>query len=481
MVGQGRGLLNEAKSHTVTRPDTAGTSALSLFNLRRGEVGPVLLAGAMFFCILCGYFFIRPVRDAFGVERGMSSLYSLFVATMVASLALNPVFSWLVGRFDRKVFLPVAFGSIVLMLLGFAAWRSDAGDAEAGVWAGRIFFVWLSVMNLFMTGLFWSLMADCFDVEESRRVFPAIAVGGTLGALLGSAAAWAVSGYPFELFGRDLFDLGIELSAPQMMLVAAAFVGLAGLAATIMSTGCACARAISSSSPPTSLAPATRRPPGPERDKRGDGRIALLPVLRSRYLLFIASYIALLAVLATFLYFTQNLRLPGVLAAEESESGRVGAFASIDFWTQFATLTVQLLVTARLMRWLGVGWTLALLPVVVLAGYDAVEGAARGRRGASLVRRRDGRRDHDHPGGLPRREVRGPSTGSRDALHGPRPRREVQGEEPDRHLRLPRRRHRRRGRERGAMAPPRRSGAVRPVPPRKRMSRSRSPSRPSPS
>ncbi|MEO1696586.1 MAG: Npt1/Npt2 family nucleotide transporter [Planctomycetota bacterium] len=347
------------RSPSPERPDSpaprTGGPLLSLFNLRPGEVAPVLLAAAMFFCILCGYFFIRPVRDAFGVERGMSTLYSLFVATMVVSLALNPVFSWLVGRFDRRVFLPVAYGSIVAMLLGFTAWRASAGDEAAGVWSGRIFFVWLSVMNLFMTGLFWSLMADCFGPEESRRVFPTIAVGGTLGALLGSAAAWAVSGYPFELFGKELFELGVKLTAPQMMTVAAGFVALAGAASVAMSR----------------IRP--RRDEGPaERPRRSAMREALDGMrlaVRSRYLLFIASYIALLAVLATFLYFTQNAL---VLAAQDSESGRVGAFASIDFWTQFATLVVQLLVTARLMRWLGVGWTLALLPAMVLVGYGVL-------------------------------------------------------------------------------------------------------------
>ena len=82
------------------------------------------------------------------------------------------------------------------MLLGFAAWRSSAGDAEAGIWAGRIFFVWLSVMNLFMTGLFWSLMADCFDVEESRRVFPAIAGGRDARGAARLAAAWPCPATP---------------------------------------------------------------------------------------------------------------------------------------------------------------------------------------------------------------------------------------------------------------------------------------------
>lgn len=354
---------------TDTNDRTTG-ALLSFFNLRRGELVPVLLAAVMFFCILCGYFFIRPVRDAFGVERGMSDLYSLFIATMVASLALNPVFSWLVGRFDRRVFLPVAYGSIVAMLLGFAWWRAASGDGvmppwaesllerggisneAASIWSGRVFFVWLSVINLFMTGLFWSLMADCFDAGESRRVFPTIAVGGTLGALLGSAAAWAVSGYPFELFDKELFDLDIELSPPQMMRVSGGFVAVAGAMAVVIS-------ALRSSRDEST---GERAPRSAMREALDGMRLAV----RSRYLLFIASYIALLAVLATFLYFTQNAL---VLAAESSESGRVGAFASIDFWTQFATLLVQLFVTARLMRWIGVGWTLALLPVVVLGGY----------------------------------------------------------------------------------------------------------------
>lgn len=306
----------------------------------------------MFFCILCGYFFIRPVRDAFGVERGMSTLYSLFVATMAASLALSPVFSWLVGRFDRRVFLPIAYGSIVLMLIGFATWRAMAGDGAASVWSGRIFFVWLSVINLFMTGLFWSLMADCFDAADSRRVFPTIAVGGTVGALLGSASAWAVSGYPFELFGKALFDLKFQLTAPQMMMVSACFVALAGGASVAMSR--------------VRQGRGSGTAERPRRSAIREAMDGMRLAVSSRYLLFIAFYIALLAVLATFLYFTQNAL---VLAAQSSESGRVGAFASIDFWTQFATLVVQLFVSARLMRWLGVGWTLAILPALVLVGY----------------------------------------------------------------------------------------------------------------
>jgi AAA family ATP:ADP antiporter len=335
-------------------------AVLSVFNLRRGELLPVLLAGLMFFCILCGYLFIRPVREAFGIERGMSQLYSLFVATMVASLALSPIFSWLVGRFDRRIFLPIAYGSIVLMLVGFAFYRAYGGDEAVTLWTGRVFFVWLSVINLFMTGLFWSLMSDCFDSREAKRVFPVIAVGGTFGALLGSAFSWALAGGTFELFGFHLFKLDFALTAPQMMLVFAMFVAIAGAVAVVL----------------TFIRPRTEAANRARAEARADRRSSVSEALdgmrlamRSRYLLCIAAYIGLLAILATFLYFTQA-RV--VIDAGDSESENVSLFASIAFWTQAATLLMQLLVTARLMRWIGIGWTMSLLPLVVLVGFGVL-------------------------------------------------------------------------------------------------------------
>lgn len=347
-------------SDMTPRPDestgapTIGVRILSIFNLRPGEGLPVLIAGSMFFFILCGYFFVRPVRDAFGVQGEMRELYSLFIATMVASLALNPVFSWLVGRFDRRVFLPIAFGSITVMMLGFAFYRAIGADTKMiSEWTGRIFFVWLSVINLFMTGLFWSLMSDCFGGDDAKRAFPAIAVGGTIGALLGTATSWAVSGYPFEVFGTDLFDLGIKLSAPQMMVAAGVFVGVAAVLSIVLSV----------------IRPESgRTTPAAERSGSGFGDAVdgIRLAAESRYLRSIAIYIGLLAVLTTFVYFTQAELIQ---RAGSSESEKVGMFASIAFWEQVATLLIQLLLTARLMRWIGVGWTMAILPMLFLVGF----------------------------------------------------------------------------------------------------------------
>jgi AAA family ATP:ADP antiporter len=342
----------------VAEPRGVAGRLLSVFNLRPAEIVPVLLAAVMFFCILFGYSLIRPVREAFGVERGMGELPSLFIATMVASFALNPVFSWLVGRFDRRVFLPVAYGSIVLMLLGFAAFRAVGGDEAISIWTGRVFFVWLSVINVFMVGLFWSLMSDCFGPGQSRRVFPSVAVGGTFGAVLGSASAWAVSGGTFELLGRDYGKIGLTLDPPAMMVVTSLFVGLAGaisVGLSVLGTRGHGAASKTASDGPTPV----------RRSGLREAVDGFWLAVRSRYLLAIAAYIGLMAVLMTVLYFKQA---ETVLEARASESGRVGAFASIDFWAQITTLVFQLVVTAKLIRWIGIGWALVLLPMMVVTG-----------------------------------------------------------------------------------------------------------------
>ncbi|HJU26695.1 MAG TPA: translocase, partial [Rhodanobacteraceae bacterium] len=52
---------------------------------------------------------------------------------------------------------------------------------------GVAFFIWVSVFNLFVVSLFWSVMADVFDSVQARRLFPLIGIGGAIGALCGPA------------------------------------------------------------------------------------------------------------------------------------------------------------------------------------------------------------------------------------------------------------------------------------------------------
>lgn len=156
-----------------------------------------------FFCLLCGYYVLRPVRDAMGassdpaavfprwllalaegqgIALGAYTLQVLFTATFVAMLLLQPVYGALVARFPRRVFLPVVYLFFIACLGGFW-WAFHA--AMPG--RGGAFFVFIAVFNLFAVTVFWSFMADVFDNAHAKQVYGYIGAGGTLGALAGPA------------------------------------------------------------------------------------------------------------------------------------------------------------------------------------------------------------------------------------------------------------------------------------------------------
>ena len=127
----------------------------ALFNLRRGELAPVLVAGLFFFCLLTALMMLRPARDALGMERGIESIRWLFVGTALATLLVNPVFGWLVSRFRRLQFIGATYGFFALSLVGFWALLVFAPGA-VGARSGQVFYVWFSGFNLFVTMVFWA-------------------------------------------------------------------------------------------------------------------------------------------------------------------------------------------------------------------------------------------------------------------------------------------------------------------------------------
>ncbi|MBI2839324.1 MAG: hypothetical protein HYX75_13490 [Acidobacteria bacterium] len=71
---------------------------------------------------------------------------------------------------------PKTFSGASTHRLGY---RADAHTT------GRAFFLWVSVFNLFVVTVFWGFMTDIFNTEQAKRLFGFIAVGGTLGAIVG--------------------------------------------------------------------------------------------------------------------------------------------------------------------------------------------------------------------------------------------------------------------------------------------------------
>lgn len=323
---------------------TAPNAIQRFFNVRREEVAPLLVAALYFFVILTALNVLRPARDALGMRSGLDAVRWLFIGTAVVTLIVNPMFGWMVSRFRRMVFITATYLFFAASLVGFYLLITLTPQA-VGETSGRVFYVWYSVFNLFATMVFWALMADRFTLEQSKRLFGVIAVGGTLGAIFGP---WLAS------------MLARPLGTPALLLVAAVFLCLAVVAAWMVAWLQPERAQAEGVAPGADSAAVDRAVIG------GSPWQGIRAVFQSRYLLGISAYVLVLTVMATFIYFT---RLQMVAALGTDMDLRTTAFAQIDLITQVATLLLQLVVTGHIMRRFGVAAALALLPVIVSLGF----------------------------------------------------------------------------------------------------------------
>ena len=315
-------------------------------DVRPGEAAGLLLSAAYFFCLLSSWFVVRPVRDAMGIASDPLKLPWLYMGTLAGMIVINPLFALLVSRFPRRRFIPYTYHFFTLNLLVFYA-LMRGGDIEKGGAVAQAFFVWGSVYNLFVVAVFWGFMADLWRSEQGKRLFGFVGVGGTLGALAGA-----------RLTGSIVETVGV----PAMLLVSAgllqgAVLCVAGLVRVFRVDAGAAERSQDS-------------PAGPDDDLRRSGVLGgVRDVLRSRYLLVICALMTLYTVSSTFVYLEQAKIVAGVF---KDSAERTAAFAEIDFWTQSLTVVLQVLLTGRILRLVGVGPALAALPIITLGGFAAL-------------------------------------------------------------------------------------------------------------
>lgn len=307
-----------------------------LVDLREGETATLTASAAYFFLLLSGYYVLRAVREQSGTAGDSRWLAWTFTATLVGMVLANPVYAWMVTRWPRERFIPVVLRVSALCLLAFCVAMLFAPfEWQRGV--SRTFFVWLSVFNLFAVAVFWSFMADVWSFEQGKRLFGLVSVGGSLGAIAGSGftAAFAPALGPAKLL--LLSTLLLEASVRAMRLVARTR-GLAREAIPAGRTSVDEARA-------------------PEQIEHGSLWTGFALVARSSYLAWICLYMALGSLAGTILYFEQNQI---VRAFTEDPGERTAIFARIDLAVNVLTLIVQLFLTGRIVKAIGVGPTLVL-------------------------------------------------------------------------------------------------------------------------
>ncbi len=237
------------------------------------ELRPLAWSFGYFFCLLCGYYILRPVRDEMAIQGGVHNLPWMMTGTFAALLAVTPLFGWLSARYSRYRLLLAVYGFFIVNLIALYFLMTSQLYIE---WVARGFFVWLSVFNLFVVSIFWSFMADLFTPAQGARLFGVIAAGGSTGALFG-----------------PLLTTGLTylLPVPVLMLVSAVF----------LSACIGCIYKLEAWSRTQSLS---------HEENIGEplgGRLlaGIRLVWASPYLLGICGYLSLLTMTATFLYLEQ--------------------------------------------------------------------------------------------------------------------------------------------------------------------------------
>jgi AAA family ATP:ADP antiporter len=386
-------------------------------NIHPGEGGAALCGFAFFFFLFTGYFMLRPIRETLGIAAGVDKLQWLFTATFVVMLAAVPCFGWLARRVPRANFVTWTYGFFAATLLGFSAWlHAQPGNP----WAARTFYVWLSVFNLFVVSVAWSLMADVFRTAQAKRLFAFIAAGASTGGLTGPVTGGVLAdalGAPgLILLSALLLALTLPLKSWLMHWRARAGAGApepsgdttdppaaaSNVDAAYRSSGTQPSRPIHAAAPESAgraaAADATSdmRPPAPIRSpesrhadsavnpgtaapsadnappERPIGGSILAGATRtftSPFLLGIAVFVILLSTASTFLYLEQARLVAGAFS---SSAERIRVFSTLDFTVQALSMAAQLFLTGRLAQRLGVTFLLTAVPLLVCAGFVAL-------------------------------------------------------------------------------------------------------------
>jgi len=302
----------------------------------------VLWHGAFwFFLILFGYYILRPIREQISSTYGIKNLSWLFSATFIAMLIAIPLYSLLVGKIHRRKLVPSIYGFFILSLAGFWAAMSF-GPPDSKVWVARILFIWISVYGLFIVSFFWSVVGDMLSTAQGRRIFGFMSGFGTIGGLVGSQVA-----------SRTVSSIGVAnlLLIPLFLLV----IGVGVYISLERSY--------------------TRLSAGLDTESKGGKATGGNPfagftaVFESRYLLAIGLFGLFLATCGTTIYFQQSEIVSATFATEEAKTEY---FADVNFYVSIVTLIFQFFVVSFLMRTVGLGWTLAILPIAYIVGITAL-------------------------------------------------------------------------------------------------------------
>jgi ATP:ADP antiporter, AAA family len=320
---------------SASPPTRLGKSALGVAPHERKAVVLALLCN---FLLLGSYYILRPVRDTVATIFGVHQLQDLFTATFVGTLIASPIYAALASRLKLTRLLPGVFW---FWLFNVALFEVLFRLAPENRWIGAAYYVWFSVVNLFMISVFWSLMVDVFSATQATRLFAVIAAGGAFGAIAG------------PLLTRLLVK---RLGLSGMLLLAAAGFLMVILLVHLLMREKERLRHSSDEAQQSTL----------DHSLSGNAFEGFSQLFKSPYVMSQAAFMLLMTWINTVAYFFQTDLIARAFTAIES---RAQAIADIDLVVNVATAAILTFGLGRIVQRFGVTVGLVLNPLIMVIAF----------------------------------------------------------------------------------------------------------------
>ena len=262
----------------------------------------------------------KVTRDALYLSYfPATTLPRAVIVASILSIAASLLFSRVLGRTSPARAVPVLFATSATLFV--AEWVA-AGPFPKGV--AVALYLHMGVFGLLVVSGFWSVVNESFDPHAARRAVSRIGAGAALGGVVGGILADRVAAL-------------VDIRA--MLLLLAGLHAVCGLGVLQFSR---------------TTAPETREP--------GEERLGLAVIRASPYLQQIAWLVAMVSVTGALLDYALKAQ-----AAETYRGGEqlVAFFAAFYTTTGIVGFVVQRLLAVKALRKLGLGGTLATLPIAV--------------------------------------------------------------------------------------------------------------------
>ena len=309
--------------------------ARSVATIEPHELRATLLAFFFVFTLMSAYFILRPVRDAMSSDWSDVELSVLWSSTFVVSVIAVALYGAVVSRIRFQWLVPAVY---LFFSLSFFVFRFAADLAPDPMIVDQVFYVWISVFSLFHISVFWSFMSDVFSKQQAPRLFAFIAMGSSVGAIVGPLVP--------ALFAPSLGTENLILVAAVLLLVPLPIIHVL----TRLKV--------------TELGNADVAADLSEAQRIGRNPLAgFMLFFRSPFLLGIGAFILLYVALGSFVYFELKNLLDGI-----DRDQRTQIWAFIDAAVNTLAILTALLVTSRIAKRFGMAVTLAMIPLMMVLG-----------------------------------------------------------------------------------------------------------------